>query len=138
MGSGTHQPLMQEATQANEADASGNPKLPEIGLYMKNKLLEAFKKQNQPIQLKYIDPSYMVRSTSASRDDRVYCLTLAQNVVHGAMAGFTGFTVGTVNNRSSLIPMHVITSSSPCKLNPRGRTWERVLSITHQPHFLDI
>ena len=67
------------------------------------------------------------------RGDSVYCMTLAQNAVHGCMAGFTGFTSGLVNNRTVLLPIPAITATSPSYLNPDGRTWERVVSLTHQP-----
>jgi 6-phosphofructokinase len=77
--------------------------------------------------------SYMIRSVPADASDSVYCMTLAQNAVHGAMCGFTGFTSGLVNNRTVLLPIPVITATSPSYLNPAGRTWERVLSLTHQP-----
>lgn len=60
-------------------------------------------------------------------------MTLAQNCVHGAMAGFTGVTSGLVNNRTVLLPIPVITATSPSYLSPVGRTWERVISLTHQP-----
>ena len=60
-------------------------------------------------------------------------MTLAQNAVHGCMAGFTGFTSGLVNNRTVLLPIPAITATSPSYLNPDGRTWERVVSLTHQP-----
>lgn len=49
------------------------------------------------------------------------------------MCGFTGFTSGLVNNRTVLLPIPVITATSPSYLNPDGRTWERVVSLTHQP-----
>ena len=60
-------------------------------------------------------------------------MTLAQNAVHGCMAGYTGFTSGLVNNRTVMLPIPAITVTSPSYLNPDGRTWERVVSLTHQP-----
>ena len=61
------------------------------------------------------------------------CLLLAQNVVHGAMSGLTGFCVGLINNRTVYIPMAQIVKHSPRQVNPRGRTYERVLTTTGQP-----
>ena len=75
----------------------------------------------------------MIRSVPANPADAVYCTLLAQSAVHGAMAGFTGFSVGLVNNRLVYLPITVITANSPRRLNPRGRTYERLLSITRQP-----
>ena len=60
---------------------------------MKQKIVEYFKSQGEPCTVKYIDPSYMVRSVPANAADSIYCSLLAQNAVHGAMAGFTQFTV---------------------------------------------
>ena len=55
--------------------------------------------------VKYIDPSYMIRSVPANASDSMFCMILAQNAVHGAMAGFTAFSVGLVNNRIVYIPI---------------------------------
>ena len=89
------------------------------------------------MKVKYIDPSYTIRSVPANSDDSYLCHTLASGVVHGAMAGLTGFTVGMVNNHSVLIPIPALVAKSPRTLNPRGRTWDRVLSITGQPNTMD-
>ena len=75
----------------------------------------------------------MIRSVPASPVDAVYCTMLAQNAVHGAMAGFTAFSIGLVNNRLVYLPISSITANSPRRLNARGRTYERVLMSTRQP-----
>jgi 6-phosphofructokinase 1 len=74
----------------------------------------------------------MIRSVPANAADSIYAMILAQNAVHGAMAGYTGFTSGMVNNRTVMIPMDLIVKTSPTNLQPEGRTWERVIRITHQ------
>lgn len=61
-------------------------------------------------------------------------MQLAQNAVHGAMAGFTGFSVGLCNNRMVFLPIPELVATSPRSMNPRGRTWERVLALTRQPN----
>jgi 6-phosphofructokinase 1 len=61
-------------------------------------------------------------------------MQLAQNAVHGAMAGFTGFSVGLCNNRMVFIPIPEVVATSPRSMNPRGQTWERVLGLTRQPN----
>eukprot|EP00823_Brevimastigomonas_motovehiculus_P006159 TRINITY_DN4961_c0_g1_i1.p1 TRINITY_DN4961_c0_g1~~TRINITY_DN4961_c0_g1_i1.p1 ORF type:complete len:520 (+),score=72.82 TRINITY_DN4961_c0_g1_i1:18-1577(+) len=114
-------------------DESGNPVLPEIGLFLKEAIRQHFKKKKKSVAIKYHDPSYMIRSVRANAADSIYCTVLAANAVHGAMAGYTGFTSATVNNRSVFIPIPLLVSASPCFLNPHGRTWERVLSSTQQP-----
>jgi len=76
---------------SSETDASGNKKLPQIGEFMKKAINEYFQKQGEDATVKYIDPSYMIRSVPANATDTLYCMQLAQNAVHGTMAGFTGF-----------------------------------------------
>ena len=119
--------------QTDEKDEGGNLKLPEIGKFLQQHIAQHFKQRNKDVSIKYHDPSYMIRSVPADAGDSVYCMTLAQNAVHGCMAGFTGFTSGLVNNRTVLLPIPAITATSPSYLNPDGRTWERVVSLTHQP-----
>jgi 6-phosphofructokinase len=53
------------------------------------------------------DPTYMIRAVPGNAADNVYCTLLAQSVVHGAMAGYTGFTSGLVNGRQTYIPFYV-------------------------------
>lgn len=66
--------------------------------------------------------------------NRADCMQLAQNAVHGAMAGFTGFSVGLCNNRMVFLPIPELVATSPRSMNPHGRTWERVLALTRQPN----
>jgi 6-phosphofructokinase 1 len=131
---GAGENLLQDAPSIT--DESGNvKKVGSIGLYLKGQISAYCASRlpaEEPVSIKYHDPSYMIRSTPAEAEDRVYCLQLAQNAVHGAMAGYTGFTSSQVNHRSVYVPISVITAASPSRLNPKGRTWERVLSITHQ------
>jgi 6-phosphofructokinase 1 len=120
--------------ESAELDAGGNKKLPAIGKYMVDAIKKHFKDLGTEASVKYIDPSYTIRSVPANSDDSYLCHALASGVVHGAMAGFTGFTVGMVNNHSVLIPIPALVAKSPRQLNSRGRTWDRVLSITGQPN----
>jgi len=120
--------------QSAETDAGGNRKLPQIGEWVKAQITKYFKDEGMPATVKYIDPSYMIRSVPANASDSLYCSVLAQNAVHGAMAGYTAFSVGMVNNRLVYIPMPVLTDNSPRVMASHGRTWERVLSATRQPN----
>lgn len=115
-------------------DAGGNKKLPPIGAFMKDRIQEHFAKKGKECTVKYIDPSYMIRSVPANAADSLYCMMLAQNAVHGAMAGYTGFTVGLSANRVVYFPITAITQNSPRCMDPWGRTWERVLCLTRQPN----
>ena len=117
-----------------ETDASGNKKLPPIGEFMKKAVTEYFHRFGEVATVKYIDPSYTVRSVPANAADSLYCMQLGQNAVHGAMAGFTGFSVGLCNNRMVWIPIPQLVATSPRSMNPRGRTWERILAVTRQPN----
>jgi len=120
--------------QSAEVDAGGNRKLPAVGDWVKKQIETYFSGQGMPATVKYIDPSYMIRSVPANAADSLYCSVLGQNAVHGAMAGYTAFSVGLVNNRMVWIPMPILTDNSPRVMAPHGRTWERVLSATHQPN----
>lgn len=122
-------------TASGQKDESGNTVLPEIGHFLKEEIKKYFKSKKMNVSIKYHDPSYMIRSVSANAADSIYCTVLAQNAVHAAMAGYTGFTVGVVNNRTVILPIPVISATSPSYLNPTGRTWERVLTITQQPNW---
>jgi 6-phosphofructokinase 1 len=83
--------------------------------------------------MKFIDPSYSVRSIPANAADALYCMQLAQAAVYGAMAGSTGFTVGMVNNRICYIPIPLVVATSPRFMNPNGDIWNQVLAMTGQP-----
>ncbi|KAL7581507.1 hypothetical protein ACA910_022076 [Epithemia clementina (nom. ined.)] len=120
-----------------ETDASGNKKLPPIGEFMKKAVTDYFAKFNEVATVKYIDPSYTVRSVPANAADSLYCMQLGQNAVHGAMAGFTGFSVGLCNNRMVWLPIPELVATSPRSMDPRGRTWERILAVTRQPNTVD-
>ncbi len=62
----------------------------------------------QDADLKYIDPSYMIRSVQTTTGDRILCKVLGQSAVHGAFAGYTGFTVGLVNTHYVFLPIPTI------------------------------
>jgi hypothetical protein len=64
----------------------------------------------------------------------MFLFILTHTAVHGAMAGFTGFSVGLCNNRMVFLPIPELVATSPRSMNPRGRTWERILAITRQPN----
>ena len=121
---------LQQAT--NETDASGNKRLTDIGLLLKDKITEYFKKKNIPVNLKYMDPSYQIRSSVASPTDSVYCERLGNNAVHAAMAGKTKMVIGLVNNKFVHLPTKLATKSRN-KVNPEGSLWRDALDATGQP-----
>ena len=69
--------------QSGDVDAGGNRKLPPIGLFIKQKIEEHFKMKGKKSSVKFIDPSYMIRSVPPNASDALYCMLLAQNAVHG-------------------------------------------------------
>ncbi|CAN6456865.1 unnamed protein product [Victoria cruziana] len=87
------------------------------------------------MNLKYIDPTYMIRAIPSNASDNVYCTLLAHSAVHGAMAGYTGFTVGPVNGRHAYIPIYRVTEKQN-QVCITDRMWARLLSSTNQPSFL--
>lgn len=84
--------------------------------------------------LKYIDPTYMIRTVPAISHDIRMCSQLAAVAVHGAMAGFTGFMVGHVNNALAMIPVETLFGKKGV-VDIKGRTWQRLLAGTGQPEF---
>uniref|UniRef100_A0A0D6QVS1 ATP-dependent 6-phosphofructokinase n=1 Tax=Araucaria cunninghamii TaxID=56994 RepID=A0A0D6QVS1_ARACU len=134
---GAGQELVAESMQNMDSrDASGNRLLLDVGLWLSHKLKDYFlKDRREVVNLKYIDPTYMIRAIPSNASDNVYCSLLAQSAVHGAMAGYTGFTVGPVNGRHAYIPISRVTES-PNRVKTSDRMWARLLSSTNQPSFL--
>lgn len=117
--------------QKEERDLSGNVKLKDIGLYLKDKITEYFKKKNNDISLKYIDPSYMIRSLPANSNDHVFCSFLGRDAVHAGMAGKTNMLVGHWNNHFVHIPM-AASAGKRKQVSPQGKLWVSVLEATGQ------
>ena len=131
---GAGQELMRNDHTPQETDASGNIRLLDIGYYLKVKVEEYFKKAGIEINLKYIDPSYMIRSVCASAGDSIYCSALGQYAVHAGMAGKTGMLVGLMKDEYVHLPIRVVTSGK--QIDPEGNLWMRVLESTGQPPVL--
>lgn len=119
---------------STEKDKGGNRKLPPIGEFIRDQIKDYFTSQGEESVVRYIDPSYTVRSVPANAADTIYCTDLAHNAVHGAMAGYTGFSVGLVNNQICYLPIPQLVASSPRGMDPNGTMWERVLEMTGQPN----
>ncbi len=117
---------------SNKADASGNIKHKDIGIFLKDKIAEEFDAKNFPYTIKYIDPSYIIRSAPANANDSKFCSLLAQNAVHAAMAGKTDFVVGNWNNEFTLLPIPAAVSKRK-KIDLESELWWNVLETTGQP-----
>lgn len=115
-------------------DESGNVKLKDIGLFLKDKIKSYFSSKSIPIYLKYIDPSYIIRSLPANANDSVFCGLLARDAVHAGMAGKTNLIISYWNNHYVHVPM-AASAGKRKKLDPRGRLWQSVLETTGQNSF---
>ena len=129
---GAGQELMRKSDMAVETDASGNLRLLDIGTFLRSKIEEHFKKIGVEINLKYIDPSYMIRSVRANAGDSIYCGALGLYAVHAGMAGKTGMLVGLTRDEYVHIPIRMVTFGK--KVDPEGNIWLRVLESTGQPN----
>jgi 6-phosphofructokinase 1 len=113
-------------------DASGNAKFKDIGLFLKEKIHEEFDNKDFPYNLKYIDPSYIIRSAPANPQDSKFCLQLAQHAVHAAMCGKTGFVVGNRSGMFTLLPIPIAVKQRK-KIDLQSELWFNVLEATGQP-----
>lgn len=115
-----------------ERDASGNIRLVDIGIFLKDRITAHFKEQGIETNLKYIDPSYIIRSMPATPPDSAFCLMLGHNAVHAGMAGRTGMVVGYWKNEFTHVPISA-TVSKRKQMDPKEKLWTGVLSSTGQP-----
>jgi len=115
-----------------EKDASGNVRFADIGIFLKNKIKEYFEQEGIEMSLKYIDPSYIIRSAQANPNDSIYCSRLGTNAVHAAMAGKTQALISLLNNKFVHIPIKVAVSERN-RVNVEGSLWRDVLENTRQP-----
>jgi len=113
-------------------DASGNLKLMDIGVFLRDRINEHFKKIGMEFTVKYIDPSYMVRAVPANADDSMYCSQLARNAVHAAMAGKTGLVVARWKKYFTYVPIAAAVERRNT-IDPKSPLWQDVIESTGQP-----
>ena len=113
-------------------DASGNRKLGDIGVLLKKRLDEHFSRLGEPVAIKYLDPSYLVRSAPAETSDALHAARLAQNAVHAAMSGRTAMLVGYWHGQMTHVPLAALRGEKRA-VNPHGELWWNVLESTGQP-----
>ncbi len=119
----------------DEQDASGNVKLGDIGVLLKQRISLHFASKNIPFTVKYIDPSYIIRSVAANPNDCIFCLFLGQHAAHAAMAGKTGCLVSNWNNKFVHIPIELAVRNRK-QVDPHGTLWLSVLEATGQPELM--
>jgi 6-phosphofructokinase 1 len=123
--------------KAAAKDASGNVLKHDIGHLLMEKISEHFKKIDKEINIKYIDPSYIIRSISANSSDAIFCFQLAENAVHAAMYGKTDIVIGSYNGHFALVPLAYVVSERK-KIDTESALWHAVLGSTRQnDYFLD-
>ncbi|HVR20016.1 MAG TPA: ATP-dependent 6-phosphofructokinase, partial [Polyangiaceae bacterium] len=118
-------------------DASGNARLADIGIVLKERIVEHFRRRRTEITLKYIDPSYHIRSVPASPADSVYCWNMARNAVHAAMAGNTSMLIGRWHGRFVHVPMSLATRFRK-QVDTTGDLWTAVVESTGQPFSFEV
>ena len=124
-----------KTSKKQTSDKSGNPKLNDIGLYLQDEINKFFKNQKIELNLKYIDPSYIIRSVPANTQDRIFCGNLGQNAVHAAMSGMTSIISSIWHGVYCYIPISLTKGEK--RLNLHGKTWSNVLELTRQPKFIN-
>lgn len=115
-----------------ETDASGNKRLADVGTYLRRRIVEHFAQIQLPVDVKYFDPSYIIRSTAANCEDALLCDQLARNAVHAAMAGKTNLVIGFWNGAFTHIPIGLAVAKKK-QVDPEGQVWTSVLAATNQP-----
>jgi 6-phosphofructokinase 1 len=110
----------------------------DIGKHLKESIVKYAKEHhNIALTLKYIDPTYMIRSVPSNAGDTIMCAKLAQNAVHGSMAGYTGFSVGIVRNAVAWIPVNTLMEAGINRISIIDRSWQRLMAQCRQKPFLN-
>jgi 6-phosphofructokinase 1 len=128
---GSGQELLGNA--GSERDPSGNIRLSDIGLFLRQKIEEWFNVRKIPFVMRYFDPSYIVRSSPDNAEDAVLCDAFARHAAHAAMAGKTGVIIGFLHDRFIHVPIELLATQQK-RLDPDSPAWSAVLATTGQPH----
>ncbi len=115
-----------------EKDESGNIKHKDIGAFLSDAIKDYLNNKKIPFSLKYIDPSYYIRSVPANANDSIFCDQLARNAVHAGMAGKTDMVIGLWHGLFTHVPLTLATSSRK-KVSPESELWRNVIEATGQP-----
>jgi 6-phosphofructokinase 1 len=129
---GAGQELCAEGPPDSRTDASGNVRLRDIGVLLRDRILSYFRQRSVDVTLKYVDPSYHIRSVPASSTDSVYCWNMARHAVHAAMAGNTEVLIGLWHGRFVHVPMPLATRFRK-QVDVSGDLWMSVVESTGQP-----
>ena len=117
--------------KSSERDASGNVKYGDIGIFLRDAIKNYFQRAGTELNLKYIDPSYTIRSTPSNPHDSAFCLLLGQSAVHAGMTGRTNMVVSFWNHQFTHVPISLAVSRRK-KIDPGGMLWSSVIASTGQ------
>lgn len=129
---GAAQDLIVDQTPDGCTDKSGNSKLKDVGVFLRDLMTQHFRRAGREATIKYMDPSYTIRSVPASPSDSVYCWNMARNAVHAAMAGNTEMLIGRWHGRFVHVPMALATRVRK-HVDPADELWQSVVEATGQP-----
>jgi 6-phosphofructokinase 1 len=124
--------MQEQLLTEHKTDAGGNLKMADVGTYLRDRIVKYFEEKKIEINLKYIDPSYVIRSSPANPGDSIYCERLGNAAAHAAMAGKTKLIIGLVNNEFVHLPIKEAISQRS-HVDPEGNLWRDTLDATHQP-----
>jgi len=113
-------------------DASGNLRHHDVGSFLREQIHDYFDRRGVEINLKYIDPSYTLRSVLPNANDSIYCDNLSRYAVHAAMAGKTDLVIGQWHNVFTHVPMELAIAQRKT-IHPESTLWLSVLEATGQP-----
>ena len=113
-------------------DASGNAKLKDIGPFLREQIEAYFKAEKTEATIRYIDPSYLVRSVPADAEDAILCDQFARHAVHAAMAGKTGLVIGQMHDEFVHVPIELLATQTK-RVDPESALWRSALAATGQP-----
>jgi 6-phosphofructokinase 1 len=130
---GAGQNLMESKKESY--DASGNRVLGDIGYYLKHEINKYFSEIGFTVNLKFIDPSYIIRSVPANTSDSIFCENLARNAVHAGMAGKTDVLIGLWHGAYTHVPLEIAIKKRK-KVSPNTSLWRSVLGATGQPSMM--
>jgi 6-phosphofructokinase 1 len=117
--------------KTGKRDSSGNVKYGDVGLFLRDRIKEHFNQSGIEISIKYIDPSYAIRSVPATAHDAAFCLLLGQSAVHAGMSGRTNMVVSFWNHQFTHVPISLAVTERK-KIDPEGMLWSSVLAATGQ------
>jgi 6-phosphofructokinase 1 len=123
---------VERSTAGMSTDASGNIRLKDIGNVLRDRITQHFAERRIELTLKYIDPSYQIRSVPAAPGDSVFCWNMARNAVHAAMAGNTEMLVGRWHGRFVHVPFPLATRFRK-QVDLDDDLWMSVIESTGQP-----